>query len=201
MRIGILGGTFDPIHRGHFHLAAEAKKKLRLDRVFFIPAYLAPNKEKVKEKITSAPVRYAMVRDAVRRKPGYKVLDIELRKKRKVYTIETLRQLRRIIPGKNEFFLLTGGDNLSILNTWKDVEGIRRIAHFVIARRPGYPKENVPEGICWMAIPPLKISASEIRDRVRAGKSVSRFVPRSVEAFIRKRHLYRASASCCGCRS
>ncbi|HNV86653.1 MAG TPA: nicotinate-nucleotide adenylyltransferase [Candidatus Omnitrophota bacterium] len=193
MRIGILGGTFDPIHRGHLRLAEEARKKLLLDRVFFVPAYLAPNKAGISDKITPAGIRYAMVFAAVRKYPSFKVLDVEIRKKRKVFTIETLRQLRRKFPGKHEFFLLTGGDNLSILDTWRDVRGIMRLARFVIARRPGYRKERVPPGIVWLPIRSLKVSASKIRTSVKAGRSVRHWVPREVETFIREKGLYRSS--------
>lgn len=193
MRIGILGGTFDPVHRGHLHLAREAKKKLRLDRILFIPAYLAPNKVRVRKEITPAGIRYEMVRRAISGFPSYKLLDIEIRKKRKVHTIETLRALKRMCPGRHEFFLLTGGDNLSILKTWKDVKGIKRLAHFVIARRPGYRKTKVPKGIVWLSIPPLAISASGIRNCAREGKRIGSWVPREVETFIRKNKLYQGA--------
>ncbi len=192
MRIGILGGTFDPVHRGHLHLAQEAKKKLALDKVLFVPAYLPPHKESKKREITPARLRLRMLKRALAGKRSFKITDFEVRKKRKVYTVETLRALRRRCP-RDEFFLLTGADNFSILHQWKNLGTIFRLCHFVIARRPGFRKSGMGEQkkIIWLPIRPLNISSTKIRERTREGRSVARLLPPGVNGLIKKHRLYR----------
>lgn len=191
MRVGILGGTFDPVHRGHIHLAREAQKRLALDAVLFVPAYLPPHKESKKKQITPARLRVGMLKQALAGMRSFEVSDLEVKKKRKVYTIETLRALRKRYP-RDEFFLLTGADNFSILHQWKDLDAIFRLCHFVIAKRPGFQKGGSPQQkkILWLPIKPLKISSTSIRERVRERKTVSRLLPRGVAEFIKKHRLY-----------
>lgn len=190
MRIGVLGGTFDPIHNGHLHLAEEARKKLRLDRVLFVPAYLAPHKESFKDIITPAPMRLAMVRRALSGNPHFKIVEWELRKKRKVYTFETLRYLKRTHSRNARFFLLTGADNLDILKQWKNLPEILRLSSFVALTRPGFKKGRMPRGIVWQPIRPLRVSASEIRKRIRRGLTVRDLLPAPVAEFIKRKGLY-----------
>lgn len=190
MRIGILGGTFDPIHRGHLHLALEARRKLDLDRIFFITAYLPPHKAGKRKPITPAALRFRMVCLALAGIPDFKSLAIEVKKKRKVYTVETLRELRRRYPSA-QFYLLTGADNLSILGHWKNLTTIMRLARFVVAPRPGFKIGRLRKGILWLPVRPLRISASDIRMRARQGKRFSHLLPKRVAEFIKSKHLYR----------
>lgn len=196
MRIGILGGTFDPVHLGHIHLAREAQKRLGLDKVFFVPAYLPPHKESKRNEITPARFRIAMLKRALAGFSAFKIHPFEIQKKRKVYTIETLRALCKRYP-RDEFFLLTGADNFSILHQWKDLDAILRLCRFVIARRPGFQKSGSSrqEKILWLPIKPLKISSTSIRESLREGKSVSRFLPRGVATLIKKHRLYQKQDS------
>ena len=195
MRIGVLGGTFDPVHRGHLHLARQAQRKLSLDRVFFIPAYLPPHKEEKRHEISPAADRLAMLRQALAQDSSFKISLLELRKKRKVYTVETLARLRRRFPRKTEFFLLTGADNLEILDHWKDLKRIFSLCRFVVAARPGFQKRSAPGEILWLAMPPCRISSTAIRRRVREGQKVSHLLPPGIAALIRKRKLYQPKES------
>ncbi len=190
MRIGILGGTFDPIHKGHLHLAQESLRKLSLDQVLFIPAYLPPHKEGKKREISSASYRYAMVRLAVAGKRRFRVLDLEIKKKRKVYTLETLRALHRLFPESTEFYFLTGADNLQILDRWKNLREICKLCRFVIATRADFKRKKVPSNMVWLPIRPVSISATEIRERIKRGKSFGYLLPPKVAGFIRKKKLY-----------
>jgi nicotinate-nucleotide adenylyltransferase len=190
MRIGVLGGTFDPIHNGHLHLVEEARKKLGLDRVLFVPAYLAPHKESFKDLITPAPLRLAMVKLALSGRPHCRIVEWELRKKRKVYTFETLRYLKRTYPRNTEFFLLIGADNLDILNQWKNLPELLCLSRFVALTRPGFKKGRLPRGIVWQPIRPVCVSASEIRKRVRRRLSVRHLLPAKVAEFIKRQRLY-----------
>ncbi len=187
-----MGGTFNPIHKGHIHLARQAKKKLSLDRVLFVPAFLPPHKEDKKSEIARASYRHFMLKRALKGESSFKISDFELKKKRKVYTIETLRELRRHFPRKTEFFLLTGADNLNILNHWKDLRKIFKLCRFVVATRPGFKsrKRRLPQDILWLAIPPLSISSTDIRKRIKAGKPVAHLLPPKITELIRKKELY-----------
>lgn len=191
MRIGILGGTFDPVHKGHLHLARSAQRRLRLDRVYFVPAYLSPHKAGLRASMSPARFRYAMLKLALAGRRYFRLSAFELKKRRKVYTIETVRAFRRRFPGRHEIFLLTGADNLAILHQWKDVGKITKICRFIAAARPGAKKRNVP-GIQWLEIPRMPVSATEIRARARRGRSLRSWVPAAVERFIKRQGLYKA---------
>lgn len=191
MRIGVFGGTFDPIHNGHLRLIQDAKKKLCLDRVLLIPAFIPPHKIHQKERISPAAIRLRMVRAAVKRRSYCRVLDWEIKKNRAVYTVETLRWLKRSHSRGDEFFLLTGADNYTIIKTWKNVREILRLAVFVVARRPGYKEAVLPAGFMALKMRPMKMSASRIRECVRRGKSIRKLLPRAVEKIILENRLYR----------
>lgn len=190
MRIGVFGGTFDPIHNGHLRLLQDAKRKLCLDRVLLVPAFVPPHKISQKNSISPAGLRLRMVRAAVKKRSYCRVVDWEIKKKRAVYTVETLRWLKRSYSRKDEFFLLTGADNYTIIKTWKYVPQILRLAVFVVARRPGYKSADLPAGFLALEMRPMKISASTIRSRIRSGQSVRNLLPRAVERIILDKGLY-----------
>lgn len=191
MRVGILGGTFDPIHRGHLHLAREARRKLRLDKVLIIPAFIPPHKEARKGKIAPAAHRRRMIELALEGHPSFELCDWELRLRKKVYTVETLRALKRMYPRGAEFFLLTGADNIEILDHWRHLDQILRLCRFVIATRPPYKEKVLAKGFLRLPIRPVPISSTQVRRQAKLNKDLGRLVPAPVARYIRLHTLYR----------
>jgi nicotinate-nucleotide adenylyltransferase len=188
--IGLLGGTFDPPHLAHLVLAQTALDELKLDEVWFIPAFRPPHKRG--ETISSFAHRLQMLRLAVRGNKHFKVLTIEKEKGGLSYTVETLPLLRQKHPHAH-FFLLLGSDNLSELSTWKEPEKVFSMAQPVFAHRP-LTEEKLPvwlEHAVWLSNPRIEISATDLRKRIRAGRSIRYLVPEGVGRYIRKKGLYR----------
>lgn len=188
-RIGILGGTFDPIHIGHLILAQEAHIRLRLDKVVFVPAATPPHKDP--QSVAPASHRLHMVELAVSGDPRFEVSDVELRRPGRSYTVDTLRHMRRLWPDV-QLFLLIGVDNLKELTTWKEYEALFQLSRIVVAYRPGTePGGELTERVRFLPIPMVAISASEIRARVAKGEPIRYLVPPEVEWYIREQGLYR----------
>ena len=188
MKIGILGGSFNPIHIGHLILAEETREKLGLDRVVLVPAYLPPHKEN--GEIINAADRLAMVKAAIRGNRFLGVSDIEIRRKGKSYTIDTVREFKRRHP-RDTLYFVVGGDLLNYLNEWKDLKDVTRLVRFIVATRPGYPLEKIPAYITTVSIRAVDISAFEVRRCVKHGKSFRYLVPEPVYRYIQKKRLYR----------
>ena len=186
-RVALLGGSFDPIHFGHLLLAESAKEKLRLHRVIFIPASLSPLK---KEGKAATRHRYEMVRLAVRGNSSFSVSGIEIGRGGPSYTIDTVRAFQKTMPGA-ELFLLVGSDCLKTLPAWREAGKLFRLCRVVIAERPRHPLRSLPRGFKKLEIPQIDISSTDIRKRVRKGKSISYQVPSSVERYILNHRLYR----------
>lgn len=187
-RIGILGGTFDPIHNGHLYLAGEALKKLRLDEIIFIPTYRTPHKIGV--KITSALHRYSMVKLAVTGIKGLKVSDIEIKRRGHSYSVDTLLRLRRKTGKASEIFFITGSDSLKDIDRWKGLDQILKLCRFVVVKRPGFRIENQRPEFIVMSVKAKDISASCIRERVKQDRPISNFVPQKVQDYIKNNRLY-----------
>jgi len=190
MRVGILGGTFDPIHKGHLALAEAALKQLRLDRVIFVPAYRHPIKQKDFFVSASSKARLRMVKLAVKGKPKFKVSDCELKRKGVSYTVDTLRFFRRKYPNPHELFFITGGDWGRQLDRWKDIDVVFSLAHFVVAKRPGFDIRKLPEGVWALDFRPLNVSSTQIRNQLRQKKASKSFIPKAVYEYIKKHKLY-----------
>jgi len=188
MKIGILGGTFNPIHIGHLILADEAREKLGLDKVIFVPTYLPPHKEN--GDIISAKHRLAMIKQAIRENCFFSVSDIEIRRKGRSYTIDTVKAFNKKYP-KDELYYITGSDLLKYLKEWKDLDDILKIVKFVVATRPGYPLEKIPSYIRRVSIRAVDVSAFEIRQCIKEEKSFRYLVPDAVFEYITKKRLYR----------
>lgn len=189
-KIGLLGGTFDPPHIAHLVLAQSALDELKLDEIWFLPAFVPPHKRGV--RVTSFAHRLQMVRLAVRGNARFKVLTVEKEKGGLSYTVETLPLLRRKHPNV-QFFLLLGSDNLAELSSWREPEKVFSMARPVFAHRP-LTDEGLPpwlERPVWLSNPRLEISSTDMRARVRAGGSVRYLVPNAVERYITKKRLYR----------
>ncbi|MCI0596269.1 MAG: nicotinate-nucleotide adenylyltransferase, partial [candidate division Zixibacteria bacterium] len=184
-KIGLLGGTFDPPHLAHLVLAQTALDDLKLDEIWFIPAFRPPHKRG--EKVNPFQYRLQMLRLAIKGNKRFKVLTIEKEKGGLSYTVETLPILRQKHPNTH-FFLLLGADNLSELASWKEPEKVFSMARPVFAHRPR-AEEKVPawlERAVWLSNPLLEISASDLRKRIQAGRSIRYLVPEAVERYIRK---------------
>lgn len=188
MKIGILGGTFNPIHIGHLILAEEAREKVGLEKIIFVPTYLPPHKNN--SHIAPAPDRFRMIKEAIKSNRCFCVSDIEIRRKGRSYTIDTLRALQKQYP-KDEFYFISGSDLLKYLDEWKDLSEILKMVKFIVATRPGYPLEKIPSYISTVSIRAVDVSAFEIRQAAANNKSFRYLVPEAVYNYIIKRKLYR----------
>jgi nicotinate-nucleotide adenylyltransferase len=191
VRIGVYGGTFDPPHVGHLLLAADARDTLELDRLIFIPAGAQPFKVET-PPVASGQDRLEMVRVAVSDDAHYMVDDAEINRKGLSYTVDTLEQLAGRFRGA-ELFLLVGEDALAGFAGWRDPERIRALAKLAVMTRSG-GDESTPspiDGVLNVSTRRVDVSSTEIRERLKAGKSIKGFVPEGVERFIEARGLYR----------
>ena len=186
MRIGILGGTFDPIHLGHLAAARAAMDCEHLDRVLFIPTGVPPHRPAT---AANAEQRMEMVRLAIDDEKRFEVSDLEVRRRGLSYTVDTLRELRRLHP-KDELFLVLGWDAAKLFSTWHEPAEVRRLASLVIVTRPGSgPPTGTSDIVCERPTP--DISASELRRAIASGERVTDMVPDAVAAYIARNGLYR----------
>ena len=185
-RLGILGGTFDPIHVGHLAAASEVHFALGLDTVLLIPASAQPLKP---APTASGRDRLAMCQAAVANDPRLQVSDIDLARGGATYTVDTLGDLRKQHPAADLFFI-TGADSLATLPQWKDYETLVTLATFVGVTRPGHSltKSDVPHVL--LEVPALAVSSTHVRDRVRAGAPINYLVPDAVAQYVHDHQLY-----------
>lgn len=214
MRIGLFGGTFDPIHLGHLRSAEEVREAFRLDRIIFIPTSIQPLK---RSSASAGADRLKMARLATADNRAFAVSDIEVRRSGKSFTIDTLRALAARYP-KAQLFFIIGMDAFREIGRWKEFQELFALANFIVTSRPGsrrrMGREIIPIAarkafwydrargsfrhesgtrIYFLKLTDIAISASEIRDKVRRGKSIRYLVPAKVERYIGRRGLYRAS--------
>ncbi len=212
-RLGLFGGTFNPIHYGHLRSAEEVAEALRLSQLWFIPAAFPPHK--APEEVTSFEVRLEMTRLAVGRHPILKVSDLEGRRPGKSYTIQTLRLLREQLGEKAELYYILGLDAILEIETWKDYRDLFTLSHFVVLDRPHYDRtllgkvlrcevhqgfQELPDGrgfqhpsgyrVLFQETTLLDISATRIRRLVKAGRSVRYLLPEAVRRYILQKKLY-----------
>ncbi|MFB4164853.1 nicotinate-nucleotide adenylyltransferase [Alteribacillus sp. JSM 102045] len=187
-KIGLLGGTFDPPHIAHLIIAQEALSALQLDEVWFIPVHTPPHK--VREKMADPSERYEMTKRAIANNESFQASAIELEREGPSYTIETIKTLIEMTED-TEFYFIIGGDMAEQLDTWKDIDTLKKMVTFVVAERPGYqggPGEN--DGIKYIEVPQMEISSTVIRERCKESKSIRYYVPEEVWNFIEERDLY-----------
>lgn len=200
LKIGISGGTFDPVHLGHLILAEGIRETFALDKVLFVPSGKPPHKDL--SEVTDPEHRYAMVQEAVRTNPFFEVSRVELDRQGYTYTIDTLRQLRDIYGSEARLFFITGADIVWDLPNWRCFEEVLRSCEFIMALRPGYDKQAFLDQIGFLRdtcgarirtaeIPLIAVSSTDIRARVKAGNSIKYLVPEGVERFIMEKGLYR----------
>jgi len=198
MSIGILGGVFDPIHKGHLLVAEAAKDRLNLGVVLFVPAgqpWLKTN-----SSILDAEHRVQMVRLAIADKPYFKLSTMEIERDGPSYTVDTITGLRGQLGAEEEIFFILGWDNLAELPRWREPSRLIEMCHLVAVPRPGYPRPvlkaleravpGLSQRVLLMDEPNIDISASEIRDRVAQGLSINHLVPAPVERYIKEHKLY-----------
>ena len=192
MKIGLLGGSFDPVHFGHLIAAQDALEQHKLDRLILVPAAQAPLKPN--DVQCPAADRLAMVRAAVERDVRLEVSDYELSKGGVSYTIDTARHFQKQFPG-DQLFWIIGGDQLPRLHLWRDIGELVKIVEFIYLERPGHPAKT------HTTVPGLRlhrcdghlieISSTELRARIRRGLSPDYFMPRKAIELIREKSLYR----------
>ncbi len=188
MKIGILGGTFNPIHIGHLILAEEVREKISLDKVIFVPAYLPPHKDN--SDIADALARHKMIKLAIKTNRYFAVSDLEIKRNGRSYTIDTIKEFKKNYP-KDDLYFITGSDLLKYLDEWKDLSEIIKMVKFIVATRPGYPLEKIPAYISTVAIRAVDVSAFEIRQAIKESKSFRYLAPERVVDYINKNKLYR----------
>jgi nicotinate-nucleotide adenylyltransferase len=183
-KIGVFGGTFDPIHHGHLILAGDALEQLGLERVIFIPAAISPHK--LAAKPAPAEIRVEMLRAAIDGEPRFSLDTVELDRPAPSYTVDTIEALRLREPGAT-FVCLIGEDNVAQLSTWHRFTDLSKMVEFAVLDRSGLKTAHPYPAIRRH----LDISATEIRNKVARGQSIRYLVPPAVETLIRERQLYR----------
>ncbi|MCI1676402.1 MAG: nicotinate-nucleotide adenylyltransferase [Ancrocorticia sp.] len=190
-RVGIMGGTFDPIHHGHLVAASEVQNVFGLDEVVFVPTGRPPFKRD--RKVTLPEHRYLMTVIATASNSRFSVSRVDIEREGYTYTIDTLRDLRKVYPDA-EFYFITGADVLPEILTWKDADELLRMAHFVGVTRPGHKLDvsGLPaDCFSLLEVPAMAISSTDCRERVRRNAPVWYLVPDGVVQYIAKYHLYR----------
>jgi len=191
-RLGVMGGTFDPIHHGHLVAASEVADFLGLDEVVFVPT--GQPWQKGGRKVAPAEDRYLMTVIATASNPRFSVSRVDIDRPGETYTIDTLRDLRAERGAEAEFFFITGADALAKMISWRDADELFKLAHFVGCTRPGHrlTLSDLPsDRVSLLEIPALAISSTECRERVRGGHPIWYLVPDGIVQYISKRGLYR----------
>ncbi|WP_412904188.1 nicotinate-nucleotide adenylyltransferase [Aeromicrobium sp. 179-A 4D2 NHS] len=197
-RIGVMGGTFDPIHHGHLVAASEVQSWFDLDEVVFVPT--GQPWQKADRDVSPAEDRYLMTVIATAANPRFRVSRVDIDREGLTFTIDTLRELARTYPGDDLYFI-TGADAMAAILTWRDHAELFELAHFVGCTRPGHEMdestlEGLPkERVTLVEIPALAISSTDCRARVRSGEPVWYLVPDGVVQYIGKHGLYHPQSS------
>ena len=199
-KIGIMGGTFDPIHYGHLVTAEAAREKFCLDKVIFVPSGNPPHKKN--KEISPGIDRVNMTVLATANNPFFEVSDIELKRDGYTYTVDTLKEFIKIYGENTRFYFITGADAVMEILTWKDVSTILKLCRIVSAYRPGSDinkfRSMVDElervhrsNIHLIEVPALAILATEIRERVKSGMTIKYLLPEKVERYVLEKGLYK----------
>jgi nicotinate-nucleotide adenylyltransferase len=193
-KIGVMGGTFDPIHHGHLVAASEVADRFGLDEVVFVPTGMPW--QKVDHEVTAAEDRYLMTVVATASNPRFSVSRVDVDRDGPTYTADTLTDLHAQLPGA-ELYFITGADALSQILSWHKIDELFEMAHFVGVTRPGYELRDghLPKGsVSLVEVPAMAISSTDCRERVADGRPVWYLVPDGVVQYISKRRLYRSEA-------
>lgn len=198
-KIGIFGGTFNPIHTGHVKVADDARKKLKLDKVIFVPTGIPPHKSS--KNICSSSDRLKMVKLAISKNKYFEVSRTEIKSNKKSYSIETISKFKRKCGRNTKIFFFLGIDAMFEISTWKQAREVVKLCKFVCLSRPGYLVKKLKsrllkegftlsEDFIYLKVPSLKISSTEIRSRIELGLNTKNMLPLEVEKYIREKGLY-----------
>jgi nicotinate-nucleotide adenylyltransferase len=198
-RLGIAGGTFDPIHIGHLIIAEIARQEFHLDKVVFIPTGTPPHK--LNYNVTPSHHRYEMTKAAITGNPYFEVSAMEVERKGLTYSIDTLKELKSIYSDKTEFFFIIGGDTLFEVKGWKEASRVVKECSLLVYHRPGWDRRreeaeadllqrDMGASVYFIQGPVLDISSTDIRQRVMKDKTIHYLVPPSVEEYIYSKRLY-----------
>jgi nicotinate-nucleotide adenylyltransferase len=196
LKLGLFGGSFDPVHRGHLALALAARRELGLDRVVFVPAARPPHKRG--RALAPARHRFAMLRASLKPYPSFQISSWEIRHPGLSYTERTLRSFRRRFP-RAEWFLLLGGDSLNQFTTWRRWRDLARTCRLAVGLRRDVKPRRLPPAlqgrVIFLKTRPPRVSSSEVRDRLVRGGSVKDLIPSPAASYIQRHGLYRKRSS------
>ena len=199
-RVGIMGGTFDPIHLGHLVTAEEARQKFELSYVVFVPSGHPPHKDN--QLVSDLEHRYLMTVLAVITNPHFTVSRVEIDRSLQgpTYTVDTVKWFQDYFGPETKLFFITGADAILDILTWKNYEDLLDTCQFIAASRPGYSLSrlrktlkgsSIMSKVCYLEIPAMAISSTDIRERVRSGKTIKYLTPEAVEHYIIKNKLWK----------
>jgi len=194
-RLGVMGGTFDPIHHGHLVAASEVASRFALDEVVFVPT--GQPWQKAGRKVSQAEDRYLMTVVATASNPRFSTSRIDIEREGNTYTVDTLTELRALVGEDTDLFFITGADALSQILTWRGAEKLFDLAHFIGVSRPGLPLDmsmvdHLPaDRVTLLEVPALSISSTDCRRRITDGLPIWYLVPDGIVQYIAKRGLYR----------
>ncbi len=215
-KVGLFGGTFDPIHLGHLKVALEIREKLNLDHIYFIPARISPFK--VKNELAPQEDRLEMIRQTISEYPFFSVSEYELKRDEVSYSIDTIRHYKNILSRDSRLYWILGSDAFSEIHQWKDIQEIFSSCHLLVVSRPGYKlkplRDVLGEGpllkefitikdgevyqhftghqISLIQLPLIHISSTQLKEMILHGESFSKYVSKSVEEYIQNHNLYRS---------
>ena len=198
-RLGVMGGTFNPIHLGHLMIAEEARQAFHLKKVLFVPSYITPHKDVCG---ATAEQRLAMTRLATADNPYFTVSDMEMRRRGNSYTVDTLRLLKEIYGPSHSLYFISGTDTIHDLHNWNNPEEILSLCQFIGATRPDGSEQidsiissfgELGKNILKLPVPTMEISSTELRRRIRLGLSVRYMMPSAVVEYIRKNGVYQCT--------
>ncbi|HEU0087488.1 MAG TPA: nicotinate-nucleotide adenylyltransferase [Pseudonocardiaceae bacterium] len=194
-RLGVMGGTFDPIHHGHLVAASEVQARFGLDEVIFVPSGIPW--QKVERAVSPAEDRYLMTVIATASNPRFSTSRVDLERRGPTFTVDTLADLHTQFPD-HEMYFITGADALAQILSWKQVDELLDLAHLIGVTRPGFRLDDnhLPEGtVSLIEVPAMAISSTDCRQRIAHGLPIWYLVPDGVVQYISKRHLYRDARS------
>lgn len=189
MRIGILGGTFNPVHKGHIVLAERVQRALKLNKVFFVPTKITPLREE--EAVINSEDRYQMIKLALENYKQFEISRFEIDKSGVSYTVDTIEFFRDKFGKDTQLFFIAGSDATEELDRWKDFDRICELATFVIAKRPRFPVTEVKKNVIIVDVDTINVSSSQIRKMIKNNEDFKNLVPPKVYQYIFKKGLYK----------